>query len=106
MAVLSFAKNKFLNFLSLSNTATPSAPDLFPSSSSSTKSLDSYFSLSPNLSLPCVATIPQVTQASPANSGSVPLIPPGFSPLPTHSPIATLSTIYFFYIHLCQTSKF
>ena len=29
MAVLSFAKNKFPKFLSLSNTATPSAPDIF-----------------------------------------------------------------------------
>ena len=58
--------------------------DLFPSSSNSTKSLDSYFSLSPNLSPPCVATIP------PTNSSFVPLIPPGFSPLPTHSPITTV----------------
>ena len=61
--------------------------ELFPSSSSSTKSLDSYFSLSPNISPPCVATIPQITQTSPTNSGFVPLIPPRFSPLPTHSPI-------------------
>jgi len=59
--------------------------DLFPSSSNSTKSLDSYFSLSPNLSPPCVATIP------PTNSSFIPLIPPGFSPLPTHSPITTMS---------------
>ena len=29
MAVLSFAKNKFPKFLSLSNTATPSAPGIF-----------------------------------------------------------------------------
>ena len=29
MAVLSFAKNKFQNFLSLSNTATPSDPGIF-----------------------------------------------------------------------------
>jgi len=29
MAVLSFAKNKFPNFLSLSNSATPSAPGIF-----------------------------------------------------------------------------
>ena len=58
--------------------------DLFPSSSNSTKSLDSYFSLSPNLSPPCVATIP------PTDLGSVLLIPPGFSPLPTHSPITTM----------------
>ena len=29
MAVLSIAKNKFPNFLSLSNSATPSAPDIF-----------------------------------------------------------------------------
>ena len=29
MAVLSFAKNKFPKFVSLSNTATPSAPGIF-----------------------------------------------------------------------------
>ena len=29
MAVLSFAKNKFQKFLSLSNNATPSAPGIF-----------------------------------------------------------------------------
>ena len=29
MTVLSFAKNKFQKFLSLSNNATPSAPDIF-----------------------------------------------------------------------------
>ena len=50
--------------------------DLFPSSSNSTKNLDSYFSLSPNLSPPFVAPIPQTSQASPVNSSSVPLIPP------------------------------
>ena len=59
--------------------------DLFPLSLNSTKSLDSYFSLIPNLSRPCVATIPLT------NSGFVPLIPPGFSPLPTHSPITIVS---------------
>ena len=64
--------------------------DLFPSSSNSTKNLDSYFSLSPNLSPPFVAPIPQTSQASPVNSSSVPLIPPGFSPLPAHSPITTI----------------
>ena len=58
-----------------------------PSSFNSTKSLDSYFSLSPNLSPPCAATIP------PTNSGSVPLIPPDFSPLSTHSPITTVSVL-------------
>ena len=46
--------------------------------------MDFYFSLRPNLSPPCVATIP------PTNSGSIPFIPPGFSPLPTHSPITTV----------------
>ena len=64
--------------------------DLFPSSSNPTKNLDSYFSLSPNLSPPFVAPIPQTSQASPVNSSSVPLIPPGFSPLPAHSPITTI----------------
>ena len=29
MAILSFAKNKFPKFLSLSNTATPTAPSIF-----------------------------------------------------------------------------
>ena len=63
--------------------------DLFSPSSSSTKSLDTYFSLSPSLSPPCVATIPQITQASPANSGSIPLIPLGFHlcPLILPSPL-------------------
>jgi len=65
--------------------------DLFPSSSSSTKNLDSYFSLSPNFSPPFVTSIPQTSQASPVNSGSAPLVPPGFSPLPAHSPITTVS---------------
>ena len=64
--------------------------DLFPSSSNSTKSLDSYFSLNPNLSPPFVSSIPQTSQMSPANSTFVPLVPPGYSPLPAHSPITTI----------------
>ena len=65
--------------------------DLFPSSSNSTKNLDSYFSLNPNLSPPFVAPIPQTSQASLVNSSSIPLISLGFSPLPAHSPITTVS---------------
>jgi len=64
--------------------------DLFPSSFNPTKNLDSYFSLSPNLSPLFVAPIPHTSQASPVNSSFVPLILPGFSPLPAHSPITTV----------------
>ena len=64
--------------------------DLFPSSSNSTKKFDSYFILSPNLSPSFVASIPQTSQASPVNSSSIPLAPPGFSPLPADSPITTI----------------
>ena len=61
--------------------------NLFPSSSNSTKNLDSYFSISPNLSPSFIASIPQTSQASPVNSSFAPPVPPGFSPLPAYSPI-------------------
>ena len=59
--------------------------DLFLSSTSLITSCDSYFSLNPNLSPPSVTSIPQTAQMSPADTAFVPLVPPRFSPLPTHS---------------------
>ena len=64
---------------------------MFPSSSNSTKNLDSYFSLNPNLSPPSVTSIPRSSQMSPSNSAFVPLVPPDFSPIPAHSPITSIS---------------
>jgi len=64
--------------------------DLFPSSSNSIKSLDSYFSLNPNLSPPSIVPKPPSSQLSPSHSPFVPLAPPGFSPIPIHSPTTSL----------------
>ena len=60
--------------------------DLFPSSSNSIKSLDSYFSLNPNLSPPFVVCVPQSSQLSPSHSPFAPLAPP----IPIHSPTTSL----------------
>ena len=65
--------------------------DMFPSSSNPIKNLDSYFSLNPNLSPPCVIPTPQSSQLSPFHSPSIPLVPFGFSPIPTHSPTTSFS---------------
>ena len=63
--------------------------DLFPTSTSTVTNFDSYFSLNPNLSPPIVSSIPQTSQVS--DTASVPLVPPGFSPLSTQSPSTTMS---------------
>ena len=65
--------------------------NLFPSSSNPIKNLDSYFSLNPNLSSPFVIPTPQSSQLSPSHSPSVPFVPPGFPPIPIHSPTTSLS---------------
>ena len=64
--------------------------DLFPSSSNSVKNLDSYFTLTSNLSPPLVVTTSQLSQPSPSHSTSSPLVPPGFSTNPIHSPTIPL----------------
>ena len=56
--------------------------DLFPTSTSSVTNLDSYFSPNPN-SPPSVSSNLQTSQVS--DTASVPLVPPGFSPLSTQS---------------------
>ena len=60
--------------------------DLFPSSPNSLKSLDSYFSLSPNLSPPSASPAPQPSQLSPSHSSPAPSVPPGFSPILVNPP--------------------
>ena len=64
--------------------------DMFPFSSNPIKNLDSYFSLNLNLSLPSVTPTPQSFQLSLSHSPFVSLVPPGFSPIPAHSPINSI----------------
>ena len=64
--------------------------DLFPSFSNSVKNLDSYFTINPNLSPPSIVTTPKLSQPSPSHSTSTPLVLPGFSNNPIHSPTIPL----------------
>lgn len=53
------------------------------------KSLDFYFSLSPNLTPPLVSHTPQSFQHSSSHSSTAPSVPPGFSSIPVNSPLVS-----------------